>query len=77
MRARRGKLDQDQREGRGGGEAGSEQRGLQMGGPTPEPSPWGQSLILPLATEDSKPLTPANPGWLICKTGSDSPSLSG
>lgn len=77
MRAKRGKLDQDQREGRGGGEAGSEQRDLQMGGPTPEPSPWGQSLTLPLATEDSKPLTPPNPGWLICKTGSDSPSLSG
>ena len=32
-----------------GEEAGSEQRGLQTEGLTPEPSPWGQSLTLPLS----------------------------
>ena len=46
-----------------GEEAGSEQRGLRAEGLTHEPSPWGQILTLPLATEDSKPLTPPKP-WL-------------
>ena len=32
-----------------GEEAGSEQRGLQTEGLIPEPSPWGQSLTLPLS----------------------------
>ena len=47
-----------------GEEAGSEQRGLRAEGLTHEPSPWGQILTLPLATEDSKPLTPPNPAEL-------------
>lgn len=52
-----------------GEEAGSEQKVLRAEGLTPEPIPWGQILTLPLATEDTKPLTPPNPGWLIRKTG--------